>query len=466
MPTSITITNKQSLALDICDDPQVTDILYGGGAGSGKSFFVCIWAVLQCRQYPGIRIGLGRKQLTKLKQSTLVTLLAEVHPMFGIRPHEFNYQQQSGQIIYKNGSSIQLVDLAHQPSDPNCDRFGSMLLTHVIVEEVGEVDKKERDVFISRKNRFLNDVYQIVGKSISTCNPSQNYIKQEYYKPYARLGGGEYQKWEYGQVEVNGEMLPAYRAFIRALASDNKYVPRNYIEVLKKMPDPERKRLLDGNWDYEDDDSILFKNTTIDRAMSRTINAGDRFIGVDIADAGNDRTVFSLVEGNMLVDQKELEVDKTAAIGEQIAMEIIKYAQQNGIDILHSNQIGIDVIGVGASTRDFLRSKNWSVKEFVAGGSTMGNYNNLRSEVLYEMSVAMLDGRFKIYEDLSTLETLREQMLAHEYYTEERKIVVQSKNKVKERLGASPDHLESAYIAFWLSRGDTDPKNNPNRIVF
>ena len=75
----IKLSRKQILFLKLLDDPQIVDILFGGGAGGAKSLTVCLWMILECRNYPGIRIGLGRKELTRLKQTTLVTLLNEAH---------------------------------------------------------------------------------------------------------------------------------------------------------------------------------------------------------------------------------------------------------------------------------------------------------------------------------------------------------------------------------------------------
>lgn len=422
--------------------------------------------VLECRDYPGIRIGLGRKELTRLKQTTLASLFREAHPLLHVGSANYHYSDQKGLVTYQNGSSIQLVDLAYQPSDPDADTFGSFNFTHVVAEEVGEINKKVRDTFISRKNRFLNTEYGIVGKSVSTCNPSQNYIKQEYYKPYKEHGAGSFQKWDHGQVETGGRVQTAYRAFIQSLVTDNPFISRNYIEVLRKLPDVERRRLLEGDWDFADDDFMLFKSSTIDRSLISELPTGKRFIGVDISDVGVDKTVLSLIEEGVISDQVAIDVDKSGPVGEQIALAIIKYAQQHGIDSGQARNIGIDVIGVGASTRDFLRSKGWYIKEFVAGSGSSGTFRNLRSENLWNMSQAMQQGALKIYRELPTLQILREQLLAHQFETQERLILVKSKQDIKTTLGVSPDYAESAYIAYWVSAGDNDPRNDPSRVSF
>lgn len=467
----IQLSEKQKLALDLIDDLQIVDLLFGGGAGGGKSMLVCMWMILRCRNYPGIRIGLGRRELTRLKQTTVVTLLREAQPLLGVKTGEFVYSDHKGTIQYVNGSMIQLVDLAYLPSDPNFDRFGSFNFTDVVIEEVGEVAKKAKDIFTSRKNRFLNDKYRIVGKSIATCNPSQNYIKTEYYKPYKNLGGGEFQKWEYGRVEIGDDLKPAYRAFIPSLAIDNPYIPRNYIEVLRKLPTPERKRLLEGNWDFEDNDKMVFPSSVIDRSIIDRYEGGEIYLSLDIADTGSDETILTHLElqGESLyiIDQFVVPIDKTGDIGDQIALFGIKYAQQHGLDVSKASNIAIDGIGVATSTRDSFMRRGWQVQLFMAGSaSTNPSYKNLRQQTIYEMGQKMAQGKIKIYSGCRTLDKLREQLMAHEYTTEERTIVIKSKKLIKESIGRSPDNAESMYIGYWVASGNKDPKNDIRRIAF
>jgi phage terminase large subunit len=95
------LSHTQSLALRLLHDPTVVELLFGGGA---KSFIVCIWMVLECRNYPGIRIGLGREELKRLKQTTLVTLLSKVHRLLSVKESEYAYREQNGTITDANGS--------------------------------------------------------------------------------------------------------------------------------------------------------------------------------------------------------------------------------------------------------------------------------------------------------------------------------------------------------------------------
>ena len=49
-------------------------VLYGGAAGSGKSWLGCAWGVSTCLRFPGARFALCRKILKVLRGTTFVTL--------------------------------------------------------------------------------------------------------------------------------------------------------------------------------------------------------------------------------------------------------------------------------------------------------------------------------------------------------------------------------------------------------
>lgn len=471
------MSETQNLSFQILNDPQIVDVLFGGSAGGAKSFFVCMWAVMQCRNYPGIAIGLGRKSLKSLRQTTLVTLLSKVHPAMGVHEGAFKFNGQDNYIEYMNGSKIILIDMAYAPTDPEYDRFGSLELTHVIIEEVGEANKKSVDVLTSRKNRMMNKEYGLVGKTILTCNPTQNFIRQEYYKPYDEMGGGRMQKWERGEVIMPGtsERRPAYRAYVRSSVYDNPFADDNYIEELKRKPTQERKRLLDGDWNYADDDDALFKGILMDRATVYEVPAPDltdekfdKFIGVDVADKGADDTIATLIVNGVIIQQKELKIPEMTVeemrttdkpISYLYALELIKFAQQNGFTANQAKNIAIEGNGVGVGMRDQMRRSGWYVTVYEATTIT-------RSRGYYDFSLDMDAGTIKMLNGHDDGE-LRRQLAAHTYEMINQKPVVINKEKLKLALARSPDHADSAMIANWVRRGGEgahDPKKQQSRI--
>lgn len=465
------LSTKQSLALQLLDDPQVVELDFGGAAGGAKSWTVALWMILQCRQYPGIRIGLGRKELQRLKQTTLVTILREVHPVLGVKDGEFRFRGDSNTLIYENGSEIQLFDLAYQPSDPDYDTLGSLNLTHVVIEEVGEIREKAKEVFGSRKDRYLNHKYGITGKLVMTQNPSQNFTRNTFYNPYIAAGGGDYQKWPIGSVFVNGEEKVAYRCFVKSLPTDNPFLSRNYIETLKRLPPKERKRLYEGNWDYADDEDSLFKADLLDRIMvSRNVHQNfsenpQKFIGVDVADKGKDKTIVTLMIDGVIMNQVRLNVktDGEAAISSLYADALIRFAQRNGFTANTAKNIAIEGNGVGVGMRDRMRDRGWYVSIYTATAKT-------RSQGFYDLMLDMDAGKVKIYTEMDTIDELRRQLTTHTYEMNDKlEPSVIQKKKIKELIGHSPDEADSAMIANWIRRGGAyanDPRRNQNRILF
>ncbi len=456
------LSKRQKIALDLLDNPQITDLLFGGGAGGGKTVLVCLWIALQCRNYPGIRIALGRKQGKRLRESTVVTLLHKVHAYLGIHKTEYKYNSLSGYITYINGSVIHLLDLAPQPSDPDFDTLGSTEYTHVVVEECGEIIDKDMQILGSRKNRYLNKEYGITGKTVLTTNPSQNFVRSEFYEPYKKLGAGQYRKWVHGDVYVNDEKLPAYKCFVRALVTDNPFADKNYIEELKRKPPHERKRLLEGDWDYVDTDDMLFTSLLLDRSMISELSTGNKYIGVDVADKGKDKTVASYMENGILREQKELNVDTTGekAISELTALELIKFAQQRGFDDNMARQIAVESNGVGVGVRDFMRARGWFITEYTATASS-------RSKGFYDLFKHLDDGTTKIFAQLETMSDLRKQLTAMTYeFKENLEPSIIQKKKLKEILGHSPDEADSFMICDWVANGSSDKRYNIKRIIF
>ncbi len=471
---SLELSEKQMLAFNLLEDPQVVELDFGGAAGGAKSWTVCLWAVIQCRNYPRIRIGVGRRELMRLKQTTLYTLLREVHPKLGIKDTDYRFKGDSNTIIYSNGSEIQLFDLAWAPSDPDYDTLGSLNLTHVIIEEVGEVRKKAKDVFASRKDRFLNEEYGITGKVVMTQNPSQNFTRSEFYEPYKQLGGGEYQKWPIGNMFIksldkDGKTITtkkeAYRVFIKSLPTDNPFLSRNYIETLKRLPTQQRKRLHEGNWDYMDDDDGLFPGVLIDKATAYQPpeEISPMYIGVDVADKGKDKTIVTLIQNGIATKQVRLNVSTIGEkpISELYALELIKFAQQNGFTSKEASNIAIESNGVGVGMRDFMRSKGWFISEYTATSIS-------RSEGFWNLHVSLEDGSLKLYLPDETMQELRRQLSLHSYEMNDKLIaIVERKKIIRETLGYSPDEADSLMIANWIQNGGAkDPRYDASRILF
>ena len=227
----IEFTVKQSLAWEYLEDSTTEEILYGGAAGSGKSYLGCIWLLINCIRYPGSRWVMGRKELKRLKETTLATFF-EVSNKFGFNK-QFEYNAVDGAIKFKNGSLILLKDLTYQPSDPNFDSLGSLEITGAFVDEIAEISSKAIEVLISRC-RYKLKQFGICKKIFMSCNPSKNWSYTTFYL-----------------ADKEGK-LEDYRKFIQALPTDNPYIDPSYITSLQRLSPALRARLLYGQREYRD----------------------------------------------------------------------------------------------------------------------------------------------------------------------------------------------------------------------
>ena len=455
------LSDKQLLARDLLNDPQVVELYYGGAAGGGKSVLVCLWMLEQMTRYPGITIALGRKELTRLKQTTIKTLFKVAHPLMNVTSKSYKYWDQKGLIEYRNGSSIQLLDLVKVPRDPDFDTLGSLDFTHAIIEEAGEIVQQAKTVLSSRTNRMLNDKYKITGKTILTGNPSQNFTYTDYYTPYQKRGMGDYQVWESGEVEVNGVIMPAKVAFVKSLVTDNPRVPLNYILKLDNMPPQERKRLREGNWDYKDDDDLLFKFELFERSMISEFRKGRKFVGVDPADKGKDKTAVTLIEDGIVTEQRELKIHMTAnaSVSSLYTSELIKFLQQRGFTSKEAKDVAIEENGIGVGMRDRMREKGWHI-------SAYNSTKKVRDQNYYDLHTDMDEQNLQVHSELPTLTELRKQLmvLTHDF-NDAQEPQVMSKKEWKETLGYSPDEADSLQIANWIRRGGYKEKKT-SKVIF
>ena len=216
---------KQEVAWEKLLDKETKYIVFGGGAGGGKSWLGCEWLMVMCYMYPKSKWFIGRKELKRLMQSSFETF-KKVCSYHQIPEDDWKLNGQYNYIEFTNGSRIDLLDVNEQPSDPLFERFGSTEYTGGWLEEAGEIAFKAFDVLKTRIGRHLNKEYNLHPKLFITCNPKKNWLKRLVWKP-----------WKDGVLE------PAY-AYIQSLYSDNYYTADTYGEQLDEISDKITKQRL------------------------------------------------------------------------------------------------------------------------------------------------------------------------------------------------------------------------------
>jgi phage terminase large subunit len=232
---TFTLSPKQSEALKALQDNQTTEIFYGGGAGSGKSYFGCYWQIKQRLQYPKTRGMIGRVELKSLKESTLVTFFKVCSILKLEAGKHYKYNAQDHTITWYNGSKTVLQELAYYPSDPDFQRFGSTEYTDVFIDEASEISEKAFDIINSRIRWMIAD-YNLTPKILITGNAGDHWIKNKYIK----------------DSKGKPVELKKYQRVIRGTVKDNidKNFATNYESQLEKISSTyDRLRLLNDDWD-------------------------------------------------------------------------------------------------------------------------------------------------------------------------------------------------------------------------
>ena len=407
-------TAKQSEAWKALEE--YNKVFFGGGAGGGKSWWLCETRLLKCYKYPGYKTFIGREELKRLMASTYITW-CKVCKFHGVPSSDWKLNGQYNYIEFFNGSRIDLLDLKYLPSDPLYERFGSLEYTDGAIEESGEIHFGAFDVLKSRIGRHMNAELNINPTLALTGNPKKNWTYSNFYLPFK-----------------NGT-LPSDTKFIQALYNDNPFTAASYKKQLSDITDKSTKeRLMYGNWDYESDPDTMISYDSINDLFSNDfVTGGKRRIVADIARYGSDRALLTVWDGMILISYLAFDISSMVEIHNAITALRVKYSVQTS-DIL------IDEDGIGGGVVDHLRCKGFLNN----GKPTNPSYHNLKSENGYKL--AEFIGKIWVKCDLPgiEIEMIKEELCFLKTYNSDKdgKLRILPKEKIKEHIGRSPDWLD------------------------
>lgn len=415
MVIDISPTKRQSQAWKYLTDDKTNVVLFGGSAGGGKSWLGCLWITTLCLKYKGIRCLIGRTVLTQLKLTTLNTLFDLLGTMGMKSGQHYNFNGQSNVLTFHNGSEIVFKDLEDKPSDMNKDSLGSLEITAAFIDEAAQISQLTYSIIKSRIRYKLNE-YNLIPKILMTCNPSNNWLKREFYTPYIQ------------------ETLEDNKIFIPSLPMDNPHLPETYIQMLNELPPQQRRRLLEGDWNFLDESDSLFDFDSITSSIYRNdINLSEKkYMTVDVARFGDDRSVVMIWVGLVLLECHIYRKVSTTELSSEIRSLMTSHR-------IPPSQIIIDSDGVGGGVADMIRGVN-----FVNNSSPLHeqNFSNLKSQCYVKLSEMFREGKISInLIEPSLIDDLTQELLAIKLKNidKDQKVAVQSKDEMKRVLGRSSD---------------------------
>jgi hypothetical protein len=423
------LTVKQTIALDYLEDNITNEVLFGGGAGGGKTALGCYFQIKRRLKYPETRGLIGRAVLKTLKETTLVSFFQVAKIQGLVANQHYRYNGQSNQIEFFNGSVILLKDLFQYPSDPNFDELGSLEITDSFIDEANQVTDKAKNIVKSRI-RFRLDDYNLIPKQLYTCNPAKNWTYSEFYKP-----------------DRDAELEPN-KKFIQSLVDDNPFISKHYKQNLLTLDKESKERLLFGNWEYLSDPSSLIDYDKIINSFSNDfVSSGDKYITCDVARFGSDSTVIGVWSGYRV---KVYRYSKKSIV--EVAQIVRQLMAENSVPI---SNVLLDEDGVGGGAVDILACKG-----FVNNSSplenpisrTKDNFDNLKSQCYFKLAEKI--NKDELFIDCPSnfkqmiVEEL-EQIKQKSVDNDSKKGII-PKDKVKQLIGRSPDFSDMLAMRTWF----------------
>lgn len=419
-------------------DDETEIVLYGGQAGSGKSYFGCVWMILECLKVIGLQAVIARKTFTDLKKHTIKTFkvaakdlgliegidykinLGQGNNMIQFFNPDYNKYNSKERDRFKDGSNITLKDIAYRPSDPEGVFFGGNEYAIGMIDELPEIHKDYFDLLFSRLGR-QEKIYKGV-KLYCTCNPSNGWIKDFFYK--RSLEG----------------ILPKEYKFVNTVGDNNKHRKQRYINQLARMSEKQYKKLNLGDWDYEDCPDELFNNNKIEEIMSGlTYGIDEKFISIDIGGQGKDYTVICVWKGFTCID-----VIKYQEPDHNILYENIMKIQN--LYKIPRNKVIADFIGIGHGIADRL-----GCIKFTANAKPFKDerYDMMKSQLFFTMVAT----NFSVSTDVKAeyREQIIKELRAVRDKSNDYKMKVNSKDLQKAILGGkSPDFVDALMMRFYF----------------
>ena len=396
-------------------------VLYGGSVGSGKSYFLrwtCIYWLLKWHfefDIKGVRAALFCEDFPALQDRHLSKIKYEFPEWLGT----FNAQHHEFTLHPEYGSGV----LAFR----NLDDPSKYLSAEFALEAVDEVNRNPKPTFDLLRTR-LRWPGIVDTKFIAACNPvGEAWVKNMWIKrlfPVEELETQEY-------------------FFVKALPTDNPYLPQEYYESLKSLPEADRRAYLEGNWDafadmMDEGGWIRLMNDNELQAVrvGQIEHSGYRVMGVDPA-AGGDKSAVVLKSANLQEIIFNQKLRDTMDLVGVIVDNMRKYSASVSI---------VDKTGVGQGVYDRLKQMDVSVIGISFGEkSDDDQFGNMKAELHWKERKWLLSGgRLIDNPGWSEFDIVK-------YKNKDGRIIIQPKEELFRKGFMSPNCVDAAVLTQYVS---------------
>lgn len=224
--------------------------LYGGAIRGGKTWWLILMIWIYAKVYPRSRWLILRNSVPTLTQTTLVTFQSLLDQ--GLAADMTNWSAINRTATLYNGSQIIFMAEAYD-TDKELNRFRGLEINGAGIDEINEIQEATFNKVIERSGSWQHSPGCPI-KIISTCNPTQNWVKQKFYD-----------RWKSGT-------LPSSWAYVPAKITDNPHIDPAYIESLKELPPYQYQMFVEGDWEVMPrTGGEFYKLFDFDRNVSRDV---------------------------------------------------------------------------------------------------------------------------------------------------------------------------------------------------
>lgn len=318
----------------------------------------------------------------------------------------------------------------------NRENFRGMNAYKIVFDEVDTM----RDFFIGWQEIFRPALTDTQGKAVFIGTPKKENPNLRRLEKFAKTDSD-------------------YQAF-HFTTADNSYIIESEIKKAKEELDYETYK-QEFLAEYIDNQGSLFHYDCLVDVFSNTVTKNnDKYLIVDIADDGSDKTIFSLWEGLEEYEREEYERLNT----EMIVGKIRELTQKDKIPYSH---VAVDAIGVGAgvASSSFLdgiigfKSSYQAIKTdqdivrlpnvgYIKDIPLVTDYRNLRSQCLFTLADLVNNHKIASKTTGKQKEHVIEELSNYQDVSRgDGKRMATMKQDIKEIINRSPDNSDT-----WIMR--------------